>query len=178
MAEPKPQPKEQKQDKKAVEKPSKEKTEKDKREAQLSNEVLVRILGYDVPGSRNLYTGLIRIKGVSWSISNAVCLKLGLDRAKKIMDLTKPEIQQIETFLKNMNVPDYMKNRRTDIEEGKTAHLLGTDLDISKDFDIKRLRKIKAYRGVRHATGQPVRGQRTKSHFRKNKVAGVGGRKK
>jgi small subunit ribosomal protein S13 len=177
MAEPKEQKQEKKPEKKPVEKPSKEKSEKDKREQQL-NEVLVRILGYDVPGSRNIYTGLIRIKGVSWSISNATCLKLGLDRAKKIMDLTKPEIQKIEHFLKNMNIPDYMKNRRTDIEEGKTAHLLGTDLDISKDFDIKRLRKIKAYKGVRHALGQPVRGQRTKSHFRKNKVAGVGGRKK
>lgn len=176
MAEQK-QPKEQKQEKKPVEKPSKEKTEKDKREQQL-NEVLVRILGFDVPGSRNIYTGLTRIKGVSWSISNAVCLKLKLNRAKKISELSKPEIQQIEEFLKNLDVKDYMKNRRTDVEAGKTQHLLGTDLDITKDFDIKRLKKIRAYKGVRHAAGQPVRGQRTKSHFRKNKVAGVGGRKK
>jgi len=176
MAEQK-QPKEQKQEKKPVEKPSKEKTEKDKREQQL-NEVLVRILGFDVPGSRNIYAGLTRIKGVSWSISNIVCLKLGLNRMKKISELTKPEIQKIEEFLRNMNIPIFMKNRRTDVEEGKTSHLLGTDLDITKDFDIKRLKKIRAYKGVRHAAGQPVRGQRTKSHFRKNKVAGVGGRKK
>jgi len=175
MAEQK-QSKEQKQEKKPVEK-LKEKTEKDKRESQL-NEVLVRILGFDVPGSKNIYSGLTRIKGVSWTISNAVCLKLGLDRLKKISDISKPEIQKIEEFLKNLHVKDYMKNRRADVEQGKTTHLLGTDLDITRDFDIKRLKKIRAYKGVRHATGQPVRGQRTKSHFRKNKVAGVGGRKK
>jgi len=35
--------------------------------------------------------------------------------------------------------------------------------------DIKRLKKIKSYRGIRHNLGQPVRGQRTKSHFRTNR---------
>ena len=78
----------------------------------------------------------------------------------------------------NPDIPDYMKNRRLDRETGKTAHLYGTDLDIARDFDIKRLKKIKAYKGIRHAAGQPVRGQRTKSHFRKNKIVAIGGKKK
>jgi ribosomal protein S13 len=52
---------------------------------------------------------------------------------------------------------------------GTNKHIYGADLNLQVDFDIKRLKKIKAYKGVRHAAGQPVRGQRTKSHFRANK---------
>ena len=131
------------------------------------HETLVRILGYDLPGSRNLYAGLTRIKGISWAISNATCLKLGFPKNKKVSELSKPEIQKIETFLKNLPVYDFLKNRRADVETGQTAHFFGADLEMKRDFDIKRLREIKSYRGVRHALKQPVRGQRTRSHFRK-----------
>ena len=55
--------------------------------------------------------------------------------------------------------------------------MLTNDLDIQKEFDIKRLKKIKSYRGLRHAQGLPVRGQRTRSHFRK-KGGAVSVRKK
>lgn len=47
---------------------------------------------------------------------------------------------------------------------------------MKREFDIRRLKKIRSYRGLRHATGQPTRGQRTKSHFRahgKKKAVGV-----
>ena len=43
------------------------------------------------------------------------------------------------------------------------------DLDFTVDNDLKRMKMIKCYRGMRHAFGLPVRGQRTKSNFRKNK---------
>jgi small subunit ribosomal protein S13 len=46
-------------------------------------------------------------------------------------------------------------------------------LDLSRDFDIRRMKKIRSYKGWRHATGQPVRGQRTKSHFRHGGAIGV-----
>jgi small subunit ribosomal protein S13 len=42
---------------------------------------------------------------------------------------------------------------------------------MKRDFDIKRLREIKSYRGIRHALKQPSRGQRTRSHFRSKKKA-------
>ena len=48
----------------------------------------------------------------------------------------------------------------------------------NKSFDIKRLKKIKSYRGIRHAANLPVRGQRTKSHFRSNRRKGTGIKKK
>ena len=44
-------------------------------------------------------------------------------------------------------------------------------LDIKKEFDIKRLREIKSYRGIRHSAKLPSRGQRTRSHFRKKGIA-------
>lgn len=174
------------QDKKTQQKPKQESKDKpakeekkDKRPNQDQlNEVLIRILGYDIPGSKNLFSGLTRIKGVSWAISNAICLKLGMPRGKKISELTKPEIQKIEETLRNLVIYDFMKNRRSDLETGETKHLFGTDLEITKDFDIKRQRKMKSYVGVRHASGQPVRGQRTKAHFRKKKVAATGKLKK
>ncbi len=137
-----------------------------------SSETLVRIFGYDIPGSKNLYVGLTRIKGVSWAISNAVLLKLAYNRAKKISDLSKEEIAKIEGTLRNMPVPDFMKNRRSDEETGQTKHLLTTDLDMQRDMDIKKMKKIRSYRGVRHSLKLPVRGQRTRSHFRsKGRVA-------
>jgi small subunit ribosomal protein S13 len=48
-------------------------------------------------------------------------------------------------------------------------HLITTELDLTIDNDLKRMKKVKSYKGVRHMLGQPVRGQRTKSNFRKNK---------
>jgi len=156
-----------------------EKPEKKRRPVEEEHEILVRILGYDIPGSKSIYPGLTRIKGASWTISNAACLKLGYPRDKKISELTKADIQKIETFLKNLELPDFLKNRRLDRGSGETAHLYGTDLDMKKEFDIKRLKKIKSYRGIRHTAKLPVRGQRTRSHFRaKGKAVGVRRKKK
>ena len=65
-------------------------------------------------------------------------------------------------------------NRRFDRDDGTNKHYFGTDLDLAKEFDIKRYKKIRSYKGLRHALGQPVRGQRTRSHFRrKGKSIGV-----
>tara|TARA_Y100000310_G_C20318415_1_gene639559 strand:+ start:85 stop:570 length:486 start_codon:yes stop_codon:yes gene_type:complete len=135
------------------------------------NEILIRILTYDIPGSKKLYPGLTRIKGVSWIISNATCHKLGLKKDMKISELTKDQIKKIEDFIKEFPLPDFLKNRRSDPESGKAAHLTGPDLEMAKEFDIKRLRKMKSYKGIRHASKLPVRGQRTRSNFRKKGIA-------
>ncbi len=166
----------EKQTEKKPEKAGKKVRELSKEEKELKkygeeeNEVLVRIFGYDIPDSKNVYTGLTRIKGVSWAISNAVCVKLGIQKNKKIKELTKEEIKKIENFLESPELPDFLINRRKDPETGANAHLLGSDLDIKKEFDIKRLKEIKSYRGIRHAVKLPVRGQRTRSHFRKKGI--------
>ncbi len=135
---------------------------------------LVRILSKDIEGKMTVYSGLTKIKGVSWGLSNATCKILGIDKRKKIGALSEEEISKITMFLKDPQVPKYLVNRRYDFESGEDRHLIGSDLELRQEFDIKRLKKIKSYRGSRHLSGLPSRGQRTKSHFRRNKSKGVG----
>ncbi|MDP1729529.1 MAG: 30S ribosomal protein S13 [archaeon] len=134
----------------------------------------MRVLQTDIPGNKNIYSGLTRIKGISWAISNAACILMKIDRNKKIEDLSKEEILKIETFLKAGKFPKHLLNRRSDFTTGQDGHLLGNDLELSEELDIKRLKKIRSFRGLRHATGQPTRGQSTKAHFRVNRKRGVG----
>jgi len=80
---------------------------------------------------------------------------------------SKPEIKEIEDYLKAIDIPNFLKNRRSDPETGEASHEFGSDLILKKEFDIKRLKKIKSYRGLRHSLRLPVRGQKTRSNFRK-----------
>ena len=139
-----------------------------------NEEKLIRILSQDIRGNMKVYPGLARIKGISWSISNAICKSLKIDPSRKVGSLSKEEIDKIILFAKNPNLPKFLYNRRFDLETGKDMHLVGSDLEFKKEFDIKRLKKIKSYRGLRHSVGLPSRGQRTRSHFRKNRKRGVG----
>lgn len=135
---------------------------------------IIRILQTDVPGEKNIYAGLTRIKGVSWSISNAICILNKFDKKRKIESLSKDEIGVIENALREHKFPKFLLNRRNDFETGKDGHVFGNDLDLARELDIKRLKKIRSFRGLRHATGQPTRGQSTKAHFRSNRKKGVG----
>ncbi len=139
---------------------------------------IVRIMSSDIYGNKKMLVGLRKIKGVSWSFANAICQKLKINPEKKIGSLSQEDIKKIEEYIKKPEgLPKFLLNRRKDLETGENKHLLGSDLDLQKEFDIKRLRKIRSYRGLRHSTGQPVRGQRTRAHFRekgkKRKALGV-----
>ena len=168
---------EKKQEQKKEKKSESHKEEK-KKTFLISKEVptgrIIRILQTDIPGNKNIYAGLTRIKGVSWSISNAVCIILKLDKMKKIETLTKEEVTKIEETLKQHKFPKFLLNRRNDFITGENKHVFGQALDIEEELDIKRLKKIRSFRGLRHALGQPTRGQSTKSHFRTNRKRGVG----
>ncbi len=155
-----------------------EHNQKYKMEDKKADERLVRIFSKDIEGNKNLYVGLTKIKGVSWAISNAICKKMNLDKSKKIGTLTNKEAEEITKFMGNMNLPKNLINRRKDFETGEDRHVLGSDLELKKEFDIKRLKKIKSYRGLRHTLGQPTRGQKTKAHFRTNRRKGAGIKKK
>jgi len=139
---------------------------------------VVRILSKDIEGKMPIYPGLTKIKGVNWTLSNAACVILGIDKTKKIGALTDEEIETVTNFLKNPQVPSYLLNRRQDFETGEDKHLIGTDLELANEFDVKRLKKIKSYRGFRHMAGLPMRGQKTKSNFRTNRRKGAGIKKK
>jgi small subunit ribosomal protein S13 len=150
----------------------------EEKQIQKSEDRIVRIASKDIEGKESLYAGLTKIKGVSWSMANAICKKLGFDKKKKVGSLTEQEIKKIEDFLKNPDLPKYLTNRRKDFDTGEDLHLTGSDLELKKEFDIKRLKKIKSYRGYRHTAGLPTRGQRTRSNFRKNRAKGAGIKKK
>jgi small subunit ribosomal protein S13 len=143
-----------------------------------NEEVLIRIMSTDIPGDKKVLAGLTKIKGISWAFSNAICKVLKIDKDKKVRELSKDEIAKISEFAKNPKLPKYLLNRRKDLETGEDRHLVGSDLQLRKEFDIKRLKKMRCFRGIRHSTGQPVRGQRTKAHFRENKALGVAKKKK
>ena len=152
--------------------------DKEKQQKSEIEDKIVRILSKDIEGKSTLYSGLTKIKGVSWTLSNAACRKLGLDKKTKVGSLTEEQVKKIEAFLKNPDVPEHVLNRRKDLESGEDRHLTGVDLELRKDFDIKKLKQIKSYRGFRHMSGLPMRGQRTKSNFRRNCAKGAGIKKK
>lgn len=143
---------------------------------------LVRIANTDLDGNRRINYSLTRIKGISFMFSNAVLSVANIDLTKRTGDLTDQEIKQIDDIIKNplkYKIPSWLFNRKKDVETGNDLHLIGGDLDFHKENDIKIMKKIKSYKGVRHIYGLPVRGQKTKSNFRKNKgkVTGVKKRK-
>ena len=141
-------------------------------------ERVIRILSKDIEGKMTIYSGLTKIKGISWAFANAICKSLNIDKKRKIGSLTDDEIKKISDFVKNPTSPQQVLNRRKDFNSGENKHLTGSDLELTQEFDIKRLKKIKSYRGLRHMIGLPLRGQRTKSNFRKNRHKGSGIKKK
>ena len=152
-----------------------EKNYKRKKEEEVT---LVRILGRDVRGDIKIKSALTKINGISWAISNAICKILKLDEEKKIQDFDKDELARIEDFMKAPELPSFLKNRRNDLDSGEDLHMSGMDLKLRKEFDLKRLKKIKSYKGARHAAQLPVRGQRTKGNFRRNRKPSVAAAKK
>lgn len=151
---------------------------KQEQKTEKHEERIVRIMSKDIEGKMKVYPGLTKIKGVSWSLANAVCKILRIDKNKKVGSLNEGEIKKISEFIKKPDIPKYLLNRQQDFETGEDKHLTGSDLELRKEFDIKRLKKIKCYRGFRHMSGLPMRGQRTKSNFRKNRAKGTGIKKK
>jgi len=147
--------------------------EKQQNKPEQKEETLIRIMGTDIPGGKDVYSGLTKIKGISWSFSNFICNKLKMDKTKKISSLDEKDKEKIQDLIKNSDIPSHLVNRKNDKETGEDQHLIGSDLELKKEFDIKRLKKIKSHKGVRHSRGLPVRGQRTKGNFRKNKTVSV-----
>ena len=139
---------------------------------------LVRIANTDLGGEKKLGVALRRIKGINFQFANAICAMTNIDKSSTVGNLSDDEVNKLNEVIKDPDkygAPVWMLNRRKDPEDNSSKHLTLSDLDFTKDNDIKMMKKIKCYRGMRHAFGLPVRGQRTKSNFRKSKgkVMGV-----
>jgi len=133
---------------------------------------IVRIADTDLNGAKPIGNALRHIKGINFMFSNLICNVLEIEKGKRTGDLEEGEIKKIDSLIQDpskFGIPTWMFNRRKDPETGTNKHLITADLTFTQDNDIKMMKKIKTYRGVRHILNQPVRGQKTKSNFRENK---------
>jgi small subunit ribosomal protein S13 len=111
---------------------------------------LARIAGVNIPREKRVEIGLTYIFGIGRSTANEVLKELGLNPDTKVRDLTEEEVARLRNHIDaNITV------------EG--------DLRRERSQNIKRLREIGCYRGVRHRRGLPVRGQRTRTNARTRK---------
>ena len=133
---------------------------------------LVRVLGTDLKASMPLVFGLAKIKGVSYMFANATCVALGLSKTTKVSELSEKEIEIIEDFLSNpkKDLPTWLLNSQKDVQTGENLHYNGKDLDYNNLQLRRRLAKTKSYKALRYKARLPVRGQRTKSNFRRSKT--------
>ncbi len=131
---------------------------------------IVRVMETDLPGNRSIGNAIRLIPGVSFAMGNAIS-RLCPFSGKMAGELSEEEIKRIEDMVQNpgrYGIPAWAFNRRRDMETGQDIHILASRLEITQKMDIDRLKKIRSYRGVRHMLGLPVRGQRTRSSFRKS----------
>lgn len=141
---------------------------------------IIRVANTDLAGERQIGIALTKIRGVSIMFASAICHVAGINAAHKAGDLSEAEEARLNEVIKQpakFGIPEWMLNRRKDPETGEDSHLIGSDVNFTRDNDIKRMRKLRSYKGLRHAEGLTVRGQRTKSNFRKNKKRGGSSKK-
>jgi small subunit ribosomal protein S13 len=139
---------------------------------------LVRIAGKDIKGEKNVVHGLSLIKGIGPRTAMIVCSMAGVSRNKKTGHLTDKNIEDITKAINGLEeTPAWLLNRQRDYDGGKNRQLIGPDLLLSLREDLNRMKKTRSYKGIRHESGLPVRGQRTRSTFRGNVTVGVSRKK-
>ena len=134
---------------------------------------LLRIMGTDLDADYTLLFGLAKIKGISFMFANATCKALGFNRDTKIGDLSEKEVEKLEDFLANPKkegIPEWLLNSRKDVQTGENLHYVGKDIEYNALQLRRRLAKTKSYRAIRTKHKLTMRGQRTKSNFRRLKT--------
>ncbi|MEO0136551.1 MAG: 30S ribosomal protein S13 [candidate division WOR-3 bacterium] len=109
-----------------------------------------RIAGVDLPLNKKVEYGLTAIYGIGLPTAQQIVLRCGIDRTKKVKDLTEEEVTKIRKLIES---------------EYKVEGALRAEVAAN----IKRLIDIGCYRGIRHKVGLPVRGQRTRTNARTRK---------
>lgn len=108
---------------------------------------MARIVGVNIPDEKRIEVALTYIFGIGRALSGKILNKLNIDKNILAKDLTTEEINN----LKNEIEKSYKI-------EGELKHEIR--------MNIRRLKEIGCYRGLRHQRGLPVRGQRTKTNTR------------
>lgn len=106
----------------------------------------MRILGINIPNEKRLEITLTALYGIGIPSARRILDEVGIDRGAKAKDLTVDDENAIRKIIEKMTIEGTLKR------------------EISAN--IKRLKDIKAYRGVRHMRKMPVNGQRTKTNSR------------
>lgn len=108
---------------------------------------MLRIAGVNLPEEKRIVIALTKIYGIGHSTSQKILVSLGIDP---------------NTKAKNLSVNQSHKLR----DEIEKKYRVEGELKHEVRMNIKRLREIGSYRGIRHQKGLPVRGQRTKTNSR------------
>ncbi len=158
------------------EKKSEEETqEKVEDEATAEFQYIVRLVNTDLDGNRPIVYALTGIKGVGLRVAQMLADLLGVPRSEKIGNLSDKQVEELAAILDDLSshIPSWTLNRRRDLWTGEDLQLVGAEIDMQGREDINRLKMIRSYRGIRHETGQRVRGQRTRSNGRTGLEVGV-----
>ncbi len=141
---------------------------------------IVRIAGHDLDGTRSLVHALSRVRGIGVRLAYVIANRLELDPHQPIGQLSDDTLRKLEESVKNvagLGIPGWLLNRQRDLGTGENKHLIGSDLLLGTKADIDFMKKIKCWKGVRHALGLKVRGQRTRTTSRTGTTVGVHRRK-
>ena len=111
---------------------------------------MARLAGVDLPREKRVEIGLTYIFGIGLTSSKKILEKTGIDPDVRVKDLTDDEVAKLREILEN-------------------EYTVEGDLRRNIAYDIKRMKDIGCYRGIRHRKGLPVRGQRTKTNARTRK---------
>jgi small subunit ribosomal protein S13 len=114
---------------------------------------MARLLGVDLPRNKAMKIAMRALYGVGPKVAQTVLEKVGISPDKSSNDVTEEEVQQIRAALEGILV------------EGDLRREVG--------LNIKRLKDLGCYRGIRHRKGLPVRGQRTHTNARTRKGPAV-----
>jgi len=122
---------------------------------------MARISGVTIPTNKEIETALTYVYGIGLKTSQDILARVNIATNTRVKDLTDDEISRIQ---------DDINNHYT--VEGELQRVISGN--------IKRLKDINAYRGIRHKQNLPSRGQRTKTNARtrRGKKITVGGTKK
>lgn len=135
----------------------------------------VRVSNTDLDGTKRVLTALTGIKGVGRHTASIIARQADVNQGELMGRLKDEEVERLRNVVDayTQKVPFWMVNRPKDLYTGESRHLFGTDVITTQDEDVNLMRKIRSYKGIRHETGQKVRGQRTKSTGRTGATVGV-----
>lgn len=112
---------------------------------------MARIVGVDIPRDKKVPFSLTFIHGIGLTTAIKICEAAKVDPESRVKDLTEKQVVAIRDTISSLNVT----------VEG--------ELRSQNAMNIKRLKDIGTYRGLRHRRGLPVNGQRTKTNARTRK---------